>query len=145
MGFTTLKALHLLGVFAWMAGLVGLGLVLPTSRPEDREHPLLRVVVQRLLYGCLLPGLAVAVTAGVASFLLRIDVLSRLLWMHGKLGAALLAAAASLMVGWWTIVWLHIPEQTPPRGRLRAALWLVFLLALASLFFVLYRQPGRVG
>ena len=84
-----LHVIHILGVIAWIGGVVSVGLVGALAAGEGKVLAAARAVSLRVAT----PGLVLAWLGGLTMFIMHIDVYKRAGWMHAKITLALIAAA----------------------------------------------------
>ena len=103
-GYLWVKALHIISVIAWMAGLLYLPRLFVyhcDADPGSARSEMLKVMERRLLWAIMAPAMVASFLFGVWLLLMPGIVDWSSGWMHAKLALVLaLAAAHGMMVKW---------------------------------------------
>ncbi|TVQ97977.1 MAG: hypothetical protein EA398_13880 [Deltaproteobacteria bacterium] len=115
------KVLHVLGVIAWVGGALSLSVLMAWRAGQDEAgRRALAVPMRRLALGVVLPGLVLALAAGVWLLVTKLEYFRLAVWFHIKLPLVLLAAGdTGLCV--FRAVWLS--EEPGEAGPAAASEW----------------------
>ena len=100
--YLSVKALHVIAVIAWYAGLFyifRLYVYHAQKRGEPAVTATLEVMERRLLRAIMTPAMVVAIGAGIAMLGMNPSLL-RMPWMHAKLGAVLFLLGYHGLASW---------------------------------------------
>ncbi|MDQ8159241.1 MAG: protoporphyrinogen oxidase HemJ [Gemmatimonadota bacterium] len=100
--YLSVKALHVIAVIAWYAGLFyifRLYVYHAQKRGEPAVTATLEVMERRLLRAIMTPAMVVAIGAGIALLVMNPSLL-RMPWMHAKLGAVLFLLGYHGLASW---------------------------------------------
>ncbi|MDQ8162461.1 MAG: protoporphyrinogen oxidase HemJ [Gemmatimonadota bacterium] len=100
--YLSVKALHVIAVIAWYAGLFyifRLYVYHAQKRGEPAVTATLEVMERRLLRAIMTPAMVVAIGAGIALLVMNPSLL-RMPWMHAKLGAVLFLLGYHALASW---------------------------------------------
>lgn len=100
--YLSVKALHVIAVIAWYAGLFyifRLYVYHAQKRGEPAVTATLEVMERRLLRAIMTPAMVVAIGAGIAMLVMNPSLL-RMPWMHAKLGAVLFLLGYHALASW---------------------------------------------
>lgn len=101
-GYLWIKALHVIAVIAWYAGLFyifRLYVYHVQKRHEPSVTATLEVMERRLLRAIMNPAMVVAIGAGITMLVLQ-PALLKMPWMHAKLGAVVFLLGYHGLASW---------------------------------------------
>ena len=107
--YLSVKALHVIAVIAWYAGLFyifRLYVYHAQKRGEPAVTATLEVMERRLLRAIMTPAMVVAIGAGIALLVMNPSLL-RMPWMHAKLGAVLFLLGYHALASWTSTKFLR--------------------------------------
>lgn len=141
-----LKVAHVVGVIVWVGGALALiQLLLARDSLDPASRASLAGPLRRVSLGLVLPGLGLAVGAGVALVVTKLAYFQLAIWFHLKLPLVLLLAGDGLAMTWRALLCAADgAEPGPRRGGLIARGWVLAAGAVAAVTLALLKWPLRL-
>lgn len=134
------KALHLIAVIAWMAGMLYLPRLFvyhADAAPGTPQSEIFKVMERRLLRGIMNPAMIVAIVLGGVLLIEQAPGIFQQSWIHVKLAAVLGLIVAHMQLAKWRRAFAEDRNQRPQRFfRLINEVPTVFLVVIVVMVVV---------